>query len=169
MGREIRRVPKGWEHPKDVRSHFVALLDQTYEEALTEWNEEKRIFDAIGASIRVDRDGDIEFEGKQYKIYHEKETTFEDWHGDEPESDRYRQKFESEPTHYQVYENVTEGTPTSPVFESLEEMKAWLIEEEGHSEKAATAFCKDGYAPSFVITDKGVSGLGIDSLDDFLE
>lgn len=35
MGREIRRVPLGWEHPKDARG-YVPMFDVTFEEAQAE-------------------------------------------------------------------------------------------------------------------------------------
>lgn len=102
MGREIRRVPAGWEHPCNEKGEYIPKLKSEM-----------------------------------------------------PEEDA---------THYQIYEDVTEGTPVSPVFETLEEMKEWLLEE-GHSEKATAKFIEYGWAPSFVVTQSGVSGLGIDSLD----
>lgn len=39
MGREIRRVPLGWEHPKNERGHYQPLHDNDYETALKEWTE----------------------------------------------------------------------------------------------------------------------------------
>ncbi len=35
---------------------------------------------------------------------------------------------ESEKTHYQMYEIVTEGTPISPPMETLESLAQWLVE-----------------------------------------
>ena len=37
---------------------------------------------------------------------------------------------ESERTHYQAYENVTIGTPISPVFATEEQMIDWLVQNE---------------------------------------
>lgn len=37
MGREIRRVPMDWEHPKDERGYFIPLFDRDYESVGLEW------------------------------------------------------------------------------------------------------------------------------------
>lgn len=155
MGREIRRVPSDWEHPKRG-GNFIALYDDDYEAALAEWTEEKAQFDS---------DENAEERERIFKEYGDE--TYEEWNGGPPDKEYHRPKFQSEPTHYQVYENVSEGTPTSPVFASLDDMKTWLIGE-GFSEHAASMFVKSGYAPSMVFTaGRGVSGIGIHSLDHF--
>lgn len=48
---------------------------------------------------------------------------------------------------YQIWENVTEGSPISPVFDSLDSMVEWLVRE-GYTESAARNFVAGGYAPS---------------------
>lgn len=37
MGRELRRVPPHWEHPKDSQGQFIPLFDATYETAVEEY------------------------------------------------------------------------------------------------------------------------------------
>jgi len=54
-------------------------------------------------------------------------------------------------THYQIYENVTEGTPVSPVFASLDDLIDWLMDNENVSRKAAERFAKDKYVPSMAM------------------
>jgi hypothetical protein len=51
------------------------------------------------------------------------------------------------PTHYQVYETVSEGTPVSPVFATEEEIVLWCLSQ-GHSEKAARSFVEAKWVPS---------------------
>lgn len=154
MGREIRRIPKDWEHPRDAKGHYLPLYNQDYETALANWQKEKTEWESpenAEERARVATDYDCH--------------TFEEWHGEAPDLDSYRPAFTDEATHYQIYENVTEGTPMSPVFASLDEMVVWLIAE-GYTETAARKFSKTGYAPSFVYSPGyGVSGLGIHSLD----
>jgi len=53
-------------------------------------------------------------------------------------------------TGYQIYENVTEGSPVSPVFNSLLELVSWLIAQ-GVSRQSAEAFVERGSAPSFAV------------------
>jgi hypothetical protein len=37
MGREIRRVPPNWEHPKDADGNYKSMYDWEYETAAREW------------------------------------------------------------------------------------------------------------------------------------
>jgi hypothetical protein len=53
-------------------------------------------------------------------------------------------------TAFQIYENVTEGSPESPVFNSLAELVSWLIAQ-GVSRQSAEAFVERGSAPSFAV------------------
>ena len=46
---------------------------------------------------------------------------------------------ESERTHYQMYESVTEGTPISPVMESPEALARWLADNKASAGPYATA------------------------------
>jgi hypothetical protein len=57
-------------------------------------------------------------------------------------------------THFQIYENVSEGTPVSPIFSSLQAIKTWLVTQ-GYSEGAAKQFIESGHAPMLVIKQKG--------------
>lgn len=143
MGREIRRVPPDWEHPKDAGGHYEPLHDETFVDAAQEW---LTGYDAWQTEPQSD-------------------CPFEEWKGPAPNPEDYRPEWSREPSCYQIYETVTEGTPVSPVFVSLNEMDTWLIEQ-GFSRKAVSAFIKTGYAPSMVfVPDKGMSGPGIHSLD----
>ena len=40
MGRAIRRVPKGWEHPCDTNGDYLPMMDVTYKDALADWQSE---------------------------------------------------------------------------------------------------------------------------------
>ena len=88
---------------------------------------------------------------------------------DEDAKSVYRERSwtEEEATAYQVYENVTEGTPISPVFETKGEMREWLLSR-GHSETAVDKFIEDEYAFTMMIIS-GPEGtkmkMGIDALD----
>jgi hypothetical protein len=52
---------------------------------------------------------------------------------------------------YQIYQNVSEGTPVSPIFGSKEELCQWMVAQ-GESPEAAAAFLDLGHAPSLVIS-----------------
>lgn len=87
---------------------------------------------------------------------------------------------EDEATHYQVYETVSEGTPVSPVFASLEKLCAWMQEPidrnspynrgedwqcmQGKTREQAERFCRIQYCPSAVVTG-GVMYRNVETMD----
>lgn len=138
MGREIRRVPKGWEHPK-YENHYRGteyhpLHDEYYHTALMEW-----------------------FEG--YQLWqkgehpHQEDYPYHEYAGSAPDPEYYRHVnwTQEEASCFQIYEDVSEGTPLSPVFDTIQELENWLVENEGYSREQANSFCNSGWAPSFII------------------
>ena len=134
MGREIRRVPEGWQHPVDEKG-YIPLHDCTYAEAMRDYETGRKAWE--------------EDQAKDHSI------SFEDYDGGPPEPKWYRPEWQSEPTCYQIYETVTEGTPVSPVFAGLGELGDWLISE-GVSESAARKFAEIGWAPSMSFGRGGI-------------
>ncbi len=130
MGFEIRKVPEGWKHPKTENGYYKPLYDRTHLEALEIYLAEVKDFIA------------------RYKVndpdltkYHDP-ASIENWIGLAPDPEYYCPHWtDGEWTHYQIYENVSEGTPVSPVFASLVELIDWLV-----SEEAAGFFAEIGYA-----------------------
>ena len=169
MGREIRRVPKDWEHPQHERcnhwggieSHgepgdwwyqkcLKPLHDEDYETAAQEWI----------ANFELWQQGKHPHQNDYCKYYWEYDSP--------PDEDLCRPAWtENEAICYQIYETVSEGTPVSPVFESLESLSRWLVDQ-GYSEKAALSFAKSGWVPSAVFSPATgfVSGIDIAGLDD---
>lgn len=128
MGRRARRVPAGWEHPKDDRGRYVPLRDglkypervRAWDEGATKWREgltassAARIWEPIPAKYRG--------------------LTYAEFEGPRPEPDEYTpRRPPSECTHWQMYEEVSEGTPVSPVFDSAQELARWMAEHGGGS------------------------------------
>ena len=134
MGREIRRVPLGWEHPKDDDGDFLPCHDHDFRSAMTKWFEDWKAWDAGTHPDRKDRNYD-----------------FWEWESI-PDPETSRPVFDSDPTCYQIYETVTEGTPVSPVFESLVILVQWLVDQ-GYSQAAAEGFAREGWAPSMAMVD----------------
>lgn len=149
MGREIRRVPKDWEHPRFKRGRrtgdFHPLYDVDYETACKEWYTEAANFDNEG-----------------YNWYHE-------YAGCPPDEDYYRKRkwTAEEATHYQMYETVSEGTPVTPVFATKEELVDYLVEngtfwdDRGWDRKATESFVEREWAPSMIMTvsDEGIADI----------
>jgi len=131
MGREIRRVPPGWEHPRQKCEHspwmggcdearesggycFKPLHNKTWEEAMRVYEAEKAKWEA----------GDF----PSYTSEESRKLSYEAYDGPPPDPEYYRPAYTSEPTHYQVYETVSEGTPVTPVFATEEELITYLAE-----------------------------------------
>jgi len=156
MGREIRRVPKNWEHPKRISKYngeeqFRPMMDWDFEESyadfekdLKEWYIEQKEFE----------NGKV-FEGRD-KIYSKANgNTYEDWAG-EPPSPPNPYDYMPEGAWFQLFENVSEGTPLSPPFETKEELVEWLVSNPdfiGHqwTRPQAEGMLRCGYAPSMII------------------
>ena len=120
---------------------------------LREWLAEFAAFEAGNQSRKMAETEYIENEhqtresiGRQLAFY------FARWHGNPPQVEYYRPAWTvEEADHYQVYENATEGTPVSPVFATLAEVRAWLIDE-GYTEFAADLLIRTSWEPSFYLT-----------------
>jgi hypothetical protein len=110
MGRQVRMVPKDWEHPKDARGKYIPLHDN-YEEAVAEFQEYEK---EHGWAEAVD------------------------WFGRVPSS-RSHMIPEGERNYYMMYEDTTEGTPISPAFATPEELAHWLADTGASSFAGMTA------------------------------
>ena len=152
MGREIRRVPKGWEHPRDGRGDYRPMHDEDYGTAIAKWVENHTLW-LVG---KHPDQKDNPTATAKYKYYAE-------WNGDAPDVAYYRPKWpEEERICFQVYETVSEGTPVTPVFETKEALAEHLVrygddwsDGEGFSREAAEAFVKEEWAPSMTMQRVG--------------
>ncbi len=110
MGREIRKVPPNWQHPKQDsgrNDHHQPLYDEQYKAAADDW---KRRFAEFYANGK-DKEHDCEFW---------------DWDDTPPKKEYYREYSDEEGTWFQAYETVSEGTPVSPPFATQQELADYL-------------------------------------------
>ena len=122
MGRECRRVPPTWEHPRDESGKYIPLYDQDFQTSAEEWKEGFCQWEA-GFSRDVLGEG---FEPRDPRI---EDGEFWEYHGSPPEREYYRPRWtDEEATHYQMYETTSEGTPISPVFATPEEVARWCAD-----------------------------------------
>jgi len=152
MGREIRRVPKNWEHPigSDGRQ-YKALWDGNYDEELADY---QKHLNQWNKGFTDDYEGGW----KPIEDRH-RNMTFSDWHGGRPYKEDYMPKWsDEEKTHIVMYETCTEGTPISPAFDNPQDLAQWLFDNGASSFGSRTAtyeqwlgVCKGGYAPSAVV------------------
>lgn len=119
MGREIRLVKQGWEHPRYADGGYKPLLEMSFKECLDEWEEGKSYFDK-GLYLSYDK--------STTKL--SKEEIEEGFESRPSESDFMPQWKDKEKTHMMMYEDCTEGTPISPVFKigQNEELAQWLAD-----------------------------------------
>jgi len=157
MGREIRLVPKGWEHPRNEDGHFKALFDEDYQTAAKEW------WDAAVAW----------HSGGPLQEYADEDTRatypwYWDWTDSPPDQESYRPAFTEPADCFQIYETVSEGTPVSPVFETKEDLIEWMCHPidrtqeynrgedwqcmQGRTRESAEAFAEAESACSFVMS-----------------
>jgi hypothetical protein len=158
MGREIRRVVPGWEHPTMPCPHSPWLggcdhakrnggrcyhpqYDNDYSTACEEWY----------AGIN-------DFKPTEYARWYHEDA------GSPPEEEYYRsEKWTPEQaTYYQIYETVSEGTPVTPPFATKAELVDYLVAhgdfwdqlrgKSGWSRGAAERFVESEWAPSMVAT-----------------
>ena len=121
MGREIRRVPADWEHPKDEHGNYIPMYDQSYDEALAEYNAE---LEAWNNNTHPDILND-----PKVKVTY---PNFKDWKAGPPDKNTYRSRIfkEEELTHIQLYNTTSEGEPISPLFKAdeFEKLCEWAAE-----------------------------------------
>jgi hypothetical protein len=164
MGREIRKVPAGWVHPfrEDRPEQHQPLHDENYEDAVAEWFENHKLW------LNKEHPDQLKSEPPDYKYYAE-------WGGNPPDFEYYRTYKDEVCTHFQMYETVSEGTPCTPVFASLQELEDYLVStgecagtqyERKFSRAAAHGFCQSGYAPSMVFTSQHGLKDGVSSYED---
>ena len=155
MGREVRRVPKDWQHPKYDNGNYIALHGSDFSSNLKEWEENEAKWKE---GLRDDFKG-----GWKPLEDDEKGMTFEAWYGGKPCADDYMPEFpEEERTHLMMYETTSEGTPISPAFETPEELARWLADNNASAFGRMTATydqwlatCKAGWAPSAIMDSTG--------------
>ncbi len=136
MGREIRMVPPNWEHPKNDHGKIQPMHDEDYETAARKW-----------------KDGYALWE----KGEHPSQKKYEYWeYAGTPDPEICRPKFTEDPTWFQMYETVSEGTPVSPPFETKAELVDYLVEngdfwdqkrgDGGWKRENAESFVESGFA-----------------------
>jgi hypothetical protein len=160
MGREVRRVPANWQHPKVERPNYLKrcieeryqpMYDRPFGPAMREW------YEAWQAWERG--------EFPEYASEEDRKLTYWDRSGPPPDPAYYRPDWtDAERTHLMMYEDTSEGTPISPAFETPEELARWLADNNASAFGGDTAsyeawlrVARGGFAPSAV----GAPGIGL--------
>ncbi len=168
MGRELRRVPANWQHPRDHRGHFRPLHDRSFSVAAAEWDDAASKW---SEGLKRDWSANVDAEGyhgdrRAWKPRDGKEAcaTYEEWGGERPTPEFYMPDFTEPATWFQVYETVSEGTPVTPAFATPDDLIEHLClsgtqTSDGRpwdppwSRRAAESFVRgSGWAPSLTAT-----------------
>lgn len=159
MGREIRRVPVNWEHPKrkDLTGRdtdqYQPLYDKDAETAWSDWMDGFEEWKAGELAKTIE-----EHPEHGYKL-DEPYRSFCDWDGEPPDPKYHRPKWpEDAVLGFAVYETVSEGTPVTPAFATKEELIDYLAtqgtywdDDKPWSREAAEKFVEQEWAPSLMI------------------
>lgn len=169
MGREVRKVPKDWSHPKNEDDIFIPLFENCgrFEEADREWSEG---WEKWQEGLCENYSGDEKWSPIEDE---HKNMRYSDYAGSRPSPDDYMPNWPDEQrTHFMMYEDTSEGTPISPAFETPEELARWLADNKASSFGSSTAtyeqwlpICKGGWAPSMVLSSAGLQS-GVESMSD---
>ena len=103
MGREARRVPANWQHPRDEITGAYKPL-RPYSHYRSNVQEFLNMVNTEGLKAAVDDIGEL--------------LNIHDYMPDFPPE---------QCTHLMMYEDTTEGTPISPAFKTPEELAMWLV------------------------------------------
>ena len=173
MSREVRRVPADWQHPSEDGPYgvrFVPLFDGSFALAADEWDEgERKWAEGYRESYRTDEPKWVPIDDPEAAA-----MTYEEYHGERPNPEHYMPDWlDTERTHYQMYESVTEGTPISPVFATPEELARWLVDNNASAFAHQTAdyehwlrVAKGGFAPTAVSIGGGPLISGVEALSE---
>jgi hypothetical protein len=136
MGREVRMVPKDWQHPQESGRYVPLWPSDSYAPRAANFIE---ILNNHGLQEALEQCGAPN-----------KNDYMPDW----PQAER---------THYMMYEDASEGTPISPAFSTPEELAKWLHETGASYFGKATAsydswlaVCRGRWVPSLIIIMSGV-------------
>jgi hypothetical protein len=159
MGRQIRMVPNGWQHPKDRKGNYIPLLQGPFSKTLAEWDEEAAAWDRGEVLDYSTWPARRTFKPKE-KSALECES-FKDWDGERPVESEYMPEFPAgSATMLVMYEDTSEGTPISPAFATPEELARWLADNgaSAFSDMTATydqwlATCKAGWSVGMVLAN----------------
>lgn len=151
MGREVRRVPPNWDHPKREGAHadrLQPMFNETFASAAAEWKAN------FAAWERGERPKHFSDESRNLEYW--------EWENGPPDRAYYRPWQDDEATWFQVWETVSEGTPVTPPFATKVELVDYLATHGDFWDQkrgdgpwprgTAEKFVGAGWAPSMMVT-----------------
>jgi hypothetical protein len=156
MGREIRKVPANWQHPKsqEYPDRMQSMFDENYSDARAEWLEGLRAWEAG--------------EDKDREAYKNDDGTYMDyweWSGAPPTRAYYRPWNDDEATWFQLWETVSEGTPVTPPFATQQELADYLAV---NGDEWDQSCCNDPHSCALFGLTPGKPGWGKEQAEKFV-
>jgi hypothetical protein len=128
-------VPPHWQHPMGDRGAPQSMFDQHFDDAFAEWLAD---FDRI-------RSGELS-DCERTCYAKPGMSPLAQWIGDAgvpPDRRYYRPWRDGEGTWFQVWENVSEGSPVTPAFATQEELVDYLVDYGDDSEGRRVAWDRE--------------------------
>lgn len=131
MGREARRVHPDWEHQMSESGRgedYVPLLEpaKPIAELIADWDAELAQWQRGEHPMQIE---EHQLSAVTRTNVEPTRECYEGWYGKRPDAAEYMPYWtDAEATHWQMYEDTTEGTPISPVFATPEELARWLAD-----------------------------------------
>jgi len=148
MGREIRRVPANWKHPKGVGGREFQPLSDNYLEHLKYFKED--VEDFIKHMTDVIEKGETIIYDNVFKTPQE---VYDYLNEDNQMCPTNVNGYMPSGKWYQLFETVSEGTPLSPPFETKEELIEWLTNNVDYwGNKWSSAGAKDIVESGFALS-----------------
>jgi hypothetical protein len=117
MGREVRRVPPNWKHPKTDDGTYHPMFEDDYLTVLNVWIRNHELWLKGAYPNQKSEDQECEY------------TFYAQYDGNPPDIEHYNRFYKpTEATWYQLYETVSQGTPITPPFATQEELINYLVE-----------------------------------------
>ncbi len=155
MGREVRKVPADWKHPKHWVPNARGQMVERYKALYPGYRYQSRVDEWDAECAKWGRG-----EFPEYADDDSKKMTYEQWAGQRPHRDDYMPTWTpDQATHLMMYEDTSEGTPISPALATPEELARWLVANNASSFGSSTAsyeawlsVARGGWAPSAIYT-----------------
>ncbi len=141
MGREVRRVPATWEHPRNSMGHHIPLRTGDFPMVASQWDEGRVKWEEGFVRTHDNRPGAAQWRPRDAFV---RAQDYEEWAGPRPLVETYMPGWPVEQrTHYQLYETTTAGTPLSPPCATTKELAKWLADHHASAGPGFTATEKE--------------------------
>ncbi len=154
MGREVRRVPADWQHPRDAAGKLIPLRAADFARMAAAWDCGQAKWERGLVATHSTLPGVPAWRQRDEFV---RASDYLEHAGPRPRADTFMPTWPDEQrTWWQMYETVTAGTPISPPQASAAELAKWLAD---HHASAGPDFLATEKEWLAMITGPGSSAL----------